>query len=52
MIEEIRGTVKYLARPWCGDRLRVDPVLAGLLQLFKGTVQHFADVRQTENTHC
>lgn len=44
-------TVWYLARPRRGDRLRVDPVLAGLLQLFKGTVHHFVDVRETEDTH-
>ena len=41
----------YLARPRCGDRFRVDPVLAGLFQLFKGTVHHFVDVRETEDTH-
>lgn len=44
-------SLQYLARPRRGDRLRVDPVLAGLLQLFKGTVHHFVDVRETEDTH-
>lgn len=29
----------------------IDPVVAAFLQLFKRTIQHFADVRQAENTH-
>lgn len=29
----------------------IDPVVAAFLQLFKWTIQHFADVRQAENTH-